>query len=178
MKTRVVHILLLFLSVCELAGGQNKISGYSVNPKVGAFNWLSINVGLVRGIELNMLRNNNIFSLDYYNCIIILDIPTNNQVDFMLGKYFGEKYFRFQLQGGLGTAWGIKKGERIGSGIPYRYEQDRFFTLGVPVKLGFKIMPASFLSIGADLQANLNFKYPIYMTMFSIEIGKIRNRIK
>jgi len=163
--------------LCLGIKAQSSIEGYSVNPKLGAYNWTGKNIGLVQGIEINILYNNYISSLDYYYCSIILDIPTINQIDLLIGKYKGDKYFRFQFQGGLGTAWGVHKGDRIGSDIPARYMKEKYLTIGIPVKLGFKIIPAAFISIGIDFQVNLNMKYPVYMTMASIEIGKIRRRL-
>jgi hypothetical protein len=177
MKTKLFGILIFLLSINGVIKAQFKVNGYSINPKIGAYNWVGENVGLAQGFEINILSKKYIFSFDYYNCNIILDIPTINQIDFLIGKYIGDRYLRFQFQGGLGTSWGVNKGERIGVGIPSNYEKEKFFTVGIPLKLGFKLIPARFFSIGVDLQANLNFKYPIYMTMFSIEIGKLRNKI-
>jgi|WetSurMetagenome_2_1015567.scaffolds.fasta_scaffold44414_4 hypothetical protein len=160
----------------ELIYGQNKIDGYSINPKLGAFNWIvAENAGLIVGGEINMLNKKNIYSLDYFHGVIIMSLPEFNQTDLMIGKYIDDKFFRFQFQGGLGTFWGVKEGNLTGSGWLSHYEKDKYFTIGIPLKVGIKLIPVNFLSIGADFQANLNFKYPIYMTMFSIEIGKIRN---
>jgi hypothetical protein len=173
------HHILFFFFVVISAGvkAQSSIEGYAVNPKLGAYNWIGKNTGLAQGGEINILYNKYILSLDYYNCSIIMDIPTINQIDLLIGKYKGDKYFRFQFQGGLGTSWGVHKGDRIGSDIPARYMKEKFITIGIPIKLGFKLMPAAFLTIGIDFQANLNYKYPVYMTMASIEIGKIRNKL-
>lgn len=176
MKIKLLSIFIFILSVSGVTKAQFKVDGYSINPKLGAYNWVGENVGLAQGCEINIISKKNIFSLDYYNCGVILDFPTINQIDFMVGRYIGDKSLRFQFQGGLGTSWGVTKGEQIGNGIPFRYEKEKFFTVGIPLKLGFKIMPASFISIGADLQANLNFEYPIYMALVSIEIGKIRDK--
>jgi hypothetical protein len=178
LKIRLIGILFFMLSISGLTNAQFKIDGYSINPKLGAFNWIvAENAGLAVGCEINMLNKKNIFSLDYYHGVIIMNIPEFNQINFMIGKYTGDRIFRFQFQGGLGTFWGVKKGDWIGSGWLSHYEKDKYFTIGIPLKMGFKLIPVDFLSIGVDFQANLNLKYPIYMTMFSIEFGKIRNKI-
>lgn len=177
MKTKLYAFLIILLLIfCEMKA-QSSIEGYSINPKLGAYNWLGNGIGLAQGCEINILSKKLIFSLDYYYCSIILDIPTIHQIDFLIGEHIGDKYLRFQYQGGIGAAWGVNKGDRIGTYFPLRYEKEKFITIGIPLKLGFKFMPIDFLSIGIDFQVNLNVKYPIYMTMASIEIGRIRNKI-
>ena len=59
-------------------------------------------------------------------------------MDLMIGKYIGQEIFRFQYQGGLGTVWSVNK------------SKEKFSTFGIPLKLGFKLIPARFFSIGVD----------------------------
>jgi hypothetical protein len=174
-----VSMIVVFLLFCtdELINGQTKVDGYSINPKLGGF--IGKTSGGFGGGEINILSTNKfIYSIDYYHYedYKLFTNPTEkyNQIDLLIGKYIGDRYLRFQYQGGLGTFWGFKRGEKI-SGT--HYEKVDFFTLGIPVKLGFKLLPARFISIGIDLQANLNFKKPIGMAALSIEIGKLRNKI-
>jgi hypothetical protein len=171
----MITVILLICTNVSI-NGQMKPNAYSINPKIGAYNWIGENIGLVIGGEINLLYNKYIFSLDYYHCMEIMAIPLYNQINFLVGKETAGKYFRLQFQGGLGAFWGVKEGKWIDRTWFGYYETEKFLTFGVPIKLGFKTIPARFISIGIDLQANLNFEKPLYMSMVSIGFGKFRNK--
>jgi hypothetical protein len=102
-----------------------------------------------------------------------------NQVGLMIGKYYGEKLFRFQLQGGIAPTWGLRRTSLIHTGGLLSgdyYDSEKFFTAGLVLKIGLKINPFPFLGIGLDLQSNINSKKPTYMPMISLEIGRIRSK--
>jgi len=103
-----------------------------------------------------------------------------NQIGIMIGSYVGEKLFRLQYQGGIATFWGMRRTEIIGKGGLFSgdvYKGKDFFTAGLVFKLGFKEIPLKQLSFGLDFQANINSENPLYMAMFSVEIGNLRNEI-
>ncbi len=140
-----------------------KIDGFAINPKIGpSFSFNDAND--VMGLEVNILKNNFIYSIDYlgHNKILILigfNDPSQNQLGIMMGKYIGEKYFRIQYQAGINLFWGrfSNPGDAqpwIGFGGP----STSFFTVGAVSKVGFKYIPLKKISIGIDLQMNLNFK--------------------
>lgn len=160
----------LFLLLCtnELINSQTKIVGFSINPKLGAYDWAGDNIGIILGGEFNVLSKKYILSFDYYHTVQVMNIESFNQIDLMFGKYFSEKSFRFQMQVGLGSLWGINE-----TGYSTSYKKEDISSFGVPLKAGFKLLVTSFLSIGVDFQTHLNPKKSIYMTMFSIEIGKL-----
>jgi hypothetical protein len=175
--------VLLILSTNESINGQITIDGYSINPKLGASNFntednLSGLAG-VAGVEINAFKNHIIYALDYYHYeeFVLFVYPSEkyNQIDFLIGKYIGDRLFRFQYQGGLGTFWGFKRGDKIGNYSDHK--KDNFFTIGIPLKLGFKVIPARFISIGIDFQANINFEKPTNMALISLEFGKLRDKI-
>jgi hypothetical protein len=178
--TTLIAVLLL-LSTIGSINGQFKMDGYTINPKLGAFNFKAGDelpfLPVVAGVEINVFKNHIIYALDYYyyeeSALFAYPSEKYNQIDFLIGKYIGDKLFRFQYQGGLGTFWGFKRGDRIGN--YFDHKKDNFFTLGIPLKLGFKVLPARFISIGFDLQANINFIKPTGMAILSIEIGKLRD---
>jgi hypothetical protein len=173
--------VLLILGTNGSINGQIKIDGYSVNPKLGVYNPRHEETPSgVGGVEINAFKNHIIYAVDYYHYeeFVLFANPSEkyNQIDFLIGKYIGDKFLRFQYQGGLGTFWGFERGEPTGNFFDHR--KVNFFTLGIPLKLGFKILPARFISIGFDFQANINFKKPTNMMMLSIELGNLRNKIK
>ncbi len=169
----LIMMISVFLLICTncLINGQTKFNGFAVNPKFGLYGPFSGGLpGSVGGIEFNFLRNKLIFSLDYYRSkftFIGSKEELLNQFDFLFGGYFDNQSWntRLQIQGGLGTL----------KGIIYN-DAEQISTIGVPLKLGFKWLPSSSISIGIDLQAKLNSKYSIYMIMASLEIGKLRNK--
>lgn len=180
--------IFLIISFIDNYGQDFKFNpdGFSINPKLAYYNWTNDDGGFMGGAEINLLQNDFVFSADYYRYeewILFSPTPGEyfNQIGLMLGKYKGDRLFRFQYQAGLATFWGLKRTELIkeGSGIfsSDKYESDNFFTIGLTTKLGFKIVPLTFLSIGIDLQTNINPENTVYMPMISIEIGKLRNKI-
>ncbi len=185
-----LSLIILMLFFCGKASGQNSkinIDGYSINPKVGFFYWTNADGGFIKGAELNILQNNFIYSADFYQFEEFTFLgPTpseyHNQIGVMIGKYKGDKIFRLQYQAGVAAFWGIKRTELIYKdpgmfSFTEKYDSKQFFTAGLTTKLGLKIIPLPFLSIGIDLQANFNPERSTYMPMISIEIGKLRNKI-
>jgi hypothetical protein len=184
-KIKLFGILYFFLIFNSILYGQNKIDGFAINPKIGRFNWTEDINGYIAGIEVNAIKKDMIFSVDFYNAEDFnifgkLPAATYNQFDLLFGKYIDWNIFRLQYQGGLGALWGVYPGDLIQEGGLFSsdiHEEVSYFTVGVPLKLGFKIMPTRFTSIGLDFQANLNLKNSLYMVMLSIEIGKLRDKI-
>lgn len=147
------------------------------------YNWFANDGGVTGGLEFNTTIKGLLCSIDYYHFaefnLILGETPSEyyNQIGLMIGKHYGEKLFRIQLQGGIAPVWGlrrtdfVKKGEWF-SGDIYRHEN--FISAGLVFKLGFKINPKNYIGLGIDLQVNINSKNSVYMPMSSIEIGKIR----
>ena len=102
----------------------------------------------------------------------------------MFGKYIDtqNEKFRFQYQGGIGIFWGTLRTNEYdeeNSGLLNNvYYTDEVSAVGFPLKIGGRYIPFNFLSIGIDLQANLNFKKSLFRPMLSIEIGKLRSNKK
>ena len=161
-----------------------KIDGFAINPKIGpTFSVDGGNALPSMGVEFNILKNKFIYSIDYIGhdilAALILNDPSQNQLDIMMGKYKGEKYFRIQYQAGINIFWG--KFSNPGSSNPWiggSSSSSSFFTVGAVSKVGLKYIPLKNLSVGIDFQINLNSVKTLYMPMFSIEIGKLRNAIE
>jgi hypothetical protein len=128
------------------------------------------------GGELDLLKNKLILGLDYYHSKFKFIFDTEeyfNQFDLLLGRYFNifiDKelnmiLLRFEIQAGIGSF----------KGITYN-DSKSISALGIPVKLGIKHLYSDSVSLGVDLQANLNSQYPIYMIMASLELGKLKNK--
>ena len=188
MTKGLLTLILLMIIQIDNYGQSLKFNpeGYSINPKLAYYNWTTDDGGFMGGAEINFLQNNYIFSGDYYKYeewVLFSPTPGEyfNQIGLMIGKYKGNRLFRFQYQAGLASFWGLKRTELIKKGSGFfssdKYQSDNFFTVGLTTKLGFKIVPLTFLSIGIDLQTNINLENTVYMPMISIEIGKLRNKI-
>ena len=181
-------IILILVFGIRVYGQNSKISidGYSINPNLGIHNWMEDDAGFMGGIEFNVFKNKFIYSADfkrYEEFVIFGPTPAEhyNQIGVMIGKYKGDKILRFQYQCGLASFWGLKRTELIYKGSGFfssdKYDSKNFFTVGLTTKLGFKVIPMSFLAIGIDLQANINPENIVYMPMISIELGKLRSKI-
>jgi hypothetical protein len=75
--------------------------------------------------------------------------------------------------------WGTLRTEELDrtdtSWLIEKYFTKEVSTVGFPLKIGGRYIAFKFLSIGIDLQANLNFQKSIFRPMLSLEIGKLRN---
>jgi len=162
-----------------------KIDGFSVNPKLGFYNFASNDAGSILGIEMNVFKNKILYSTDYYRMeemLLFGPKPSEyfNQFGVLIGSYKGDKKFRFQYQGGLASLWGLKRTTLISEGTGLfpvdHYASNYFITIGLSTKLGFKFIPFTFLAIGVDLQTNVNMENVVYMPMLSLEIGILRSK--
>lgn len=180
----VIFFMVLFNSKVNGQYSGTGIGGYSINLKLGAYNDWNEDIGFGGGVEINVLKNSFIYSADYYRFdefTLFGSTPQYfNQVGFLIGRYRrfkDNRIFRFVYQAGIASIWGLRNEmirEDYGTGEYSYYQGDNFFTVGLTTKLGIKIIPLTFFSIGVDLQTNINFKYPVYMPMITIEIGKLR----
>jgi len=158
------------LSFYSGAAGQSAFKGYSVSFKMGTYNNFNENQGLTAGAEFKRFIGNTIYSVDYIYAqeFTLFDpVPDDvfNQIGFMAGKYSGGEFLRYEYQGGLAPVFGKFYSEHK-SGTPgtssYRYyEENKFFTVGLAVKLGLKIVPLKFVSVGIDVLANINIRVPL-----------------
>jgi hypothetical protein len=176
-------LISLFIYVPQILG-QIKIDGYALNPKIGLYIWPNTDGGIIGGVEINILKGKFIYLADYYR-FEELDFGSRtpdayfNQVEIMFGKYISGDLFRFQFQGGLAPIWGLKRTNLVSEGqIDYPfgeevYNSEEFFTLGIGTKVGFKLLVFEFMSIGFDIQTNLNIEKMMCMPMISIEFGKL-----
>lgn len=177
-------LTLLFIVMSVLIAQSQTVDKYSVSGKI-TMDLLAENI--FEGVELNILSNNYICSVGYYfgndyKSALFGPKPRNiyKQANLLFGKYIDTKNekFRFQYQGGVGVFWGeIRVDEHRGGKSAFiftYYPTKKILTVGVPIKIGGRYIPFKFLSIGIDLQTNLNLKKPILRPMLSIEIGKLR----
>ena len=175
-KNIFLILILLQFNNKLLSQELKEFNGFAINPKIGpAFTKLGGNDLPSVGMEINILKNNFIYSLDY----IGHNFLDQNQLGIMIGKYKGEKYFRIQYQAGINMFWG--EYSTPGQTQPWvggSGSTSSFFTAGAVSKVGLKFIPLKNLSIGVDLQVNINLEKTMFMPMLSIEIGKLRNPIK
>ena len=60
----------------------------------------------------------------------------------------------------------------------YHYNSKKFFTVGLPLELGFKFIPWRYIAIGVDIESNLNLDKSFIQPMINLEIGILRDKIK
>lgn len=185
MKSSIIPIIFVSIFSVHMAYCQDEIERFAINPKMGMYN-SSNNDGLAYGIEIGFMQNKLIYSVDYYRLdefTLFGPNPSenNNQMGIMIGNYKGDQYWRMQYQAGLSVFWGNKRTNLISHGIGWfgaeTYKTENFYTIGLPVKLGFKFVPFQFLAIGIDLQANINLKNSAIMPLISLEFGELRDKI-
>jgi hypothetical protein len=137
------------------------------------------------GIELNLFRNTTLYSMGYYTgdeYVFLGDQPDEiyRQLNLLIGKYNDSKNqkFRFQYQAGIGLFWATLRTDEIKHEMFFgnTYFTETVRTVGVPLKIGGRYMPFSFMSIGIDIQANLNSKRSNTRPMLSVEFGNIRSK--
>jgi hypothetical protein len=164
----VIAMFCLFIPL--LLQGQKP--GFAINPKAGIYTAKDEKGGAV-GVEFNYMKNGWIFSGDFFHFQEIRLLAPDNelfrQFGLMAGKYYGDRYFRVQLQGGIASLWE--------TGYRESTEPERVSTVGLVLKTGLKYMPLHFMSIGLDLQGNINPEKPLVIPFLSIEFGRLRDKI-
>ena len=177
--------LVSFLLVSSLYAQNKETSRFSINPKIGKQYDVNTGIGTTYGLTLNLFSPKIVYSAGYFNTVETMLFgdtdpkETLNDISLMFGRYFGERFFRIEGQFGLSLLWGQNRGEKYYQyNYGYRYEVEKFTTVGIPLKMGFKYMPFKFMSVGIDLQANLNLVRSFFVTFISLEFGIIRNEVK
>ena len=172
MKFYLFTSLVVALLLVLIPASSQLPKGFSINPKGGIFISPNHENGGVLGVETNYLQNGWMFSGDFFQLQEInYKSSTENiyrQAGLMGGKYYGDRLFRFQLQGGIAALWELG---------PADLSDHDVTAVGFVLKTGFKFIPLHFLSIGLDLQSNLNPKRSFLMPLISIEVGKLRDKI-
>ena len=180
---KIILIFLLLISNVSLIQSQ-VIDKYSISVKGTAdILWKS---EFFQGIEINAFSQNFLYSIGFYRSTderLFGDRPYEkyNQLNFLFGGYADTKKekFRFQYQAGIGMFWGTLRTDEYDDEnstlLTNAYFTKEVSTVGFPLKIGGRYIPFEFLSIGIDLQANLNFQKSIIVPMLSIEIGKLRS---
>lgn len=182
MLSKKINLLLLFAFLNVVLIHSQIIDKYSVSVK-GSMNILADFYS--EGGEINAYTKSYLYTVGYYygeDYEFLGDEPTEkyNQLNLLFGKYVDTKNekFRFQYQAGIGLFWArLRTNEldkRDTNWISNRYYTKYISTIGFPLKIGGRYIPFKFLSIGIDLQANLNFQKSIFRPMLSLEIGKLR----
>lgn len=173
-KILVLVFVILNISFIE----SQTIDKYSVSVKGGETLY-------DEGFEINLFSKSYLYSVGYYSgeeWRILGDSPTEkyNQINLLFGKYVDSKNekFRFQYQSGIGIFWGTLRTDKFDAEnsniLTNAYFTKEISTIGFPLKIGGRYIPFKFLSVGIDLQANLNFQKSIFRPMLSVEIGKLR----
>jgi hypothetical protein len=177
MKNKMYFVLLFFLFQITKINSQLKIEHYSISGKIS----MDIFSDYYEGIEINAFGNTYLYSIGYYygeDYGLFRDNPTENyhQLNVLIGKYVTSKNkkFRFQYQVGIGAFWGIIRTDVLDESdtniLTDKYFAKKASTIGLPLKIGGRYIPFKFLSLGIDLQANINLSKNIVRPMLSVEI--------
>lgn len=168
MKASVKLFFFAFILFPSALVAQDDFKGFSVNLRIGPGYALQYDTGIFLGGEVCIYRNQNIYSAEYTFLeefrIFGEEEFVTNKVGFYYGKHWGQRWYRYQLQGGIGPVWGERRISDIMS---------KYFTGGIFAKAGFKLIPFSFAAIGADIQLNINPENPDLMLMIGLDLGKL-----
>lgn len=164
-------IKLLLIVTCILTSvnvsAQQIKNGFYFNPKFGIYNLNKNDSGGLLAIDAGIINDKKVFVASYSRGQQVLGPQIMNTIDLSYGMFSDKKMFRLQYQAGLSLLWGDSRFE-------YNQDKSNFVTIGIPLKLGFKIIPIKFVSIGIDLQANINLENTMYTQLISLELGKLR----
>lgn len=165
------------LLTCVPLNGQDEFKGWAVNPKAGLCLGTDFE-GVGAGLEFSLITNRKLWSFDVYlgeDFNLLGDNTTKfRQIEILFGQYIGTQSVRLQYQGGLAPTWGVRDSYYKDTGE--YFEDEPYLTLGLTGKIGLKLLLSHSVSLGVDLQGNLNLKNPMFFPSISIEIGKLRER--
>jgi len=182
-----VTILVFFITLLlmpKILKSQNSIENFSFNSKIGTYS-TGAGGGFARSVELNAIRKGLLYSIDFYDFSEVnifggnLPIERYNQLGLMIGKHYGEKLFRLELQAGIAPIWGLRRTDFLnrGEGIFSSdiYDSEKFFTTGLVTKVGLNLNAFRHMGLGLDFQANFNPNNTIIAVLLSVGVGKIRS---
>ncbi|MBU2019082.1 MAG: hypothetical protein KJ941_05500 [Bacteroidetes bacterium] len=191
MKSRLI-LLVLVLVVSVLISnsfslnGQVRFTNPSLKAAFGMYTSWQYDLGYTGGLEVNTALKRKLFSIDYLHYremdLFWSSQPRENynQIAAYLGTYFGERLLRLDLQTGLSAFWGVQRGDKyVGGGSTWggaTYNKERFFELGIPMKIGFKIIPFHFLAFGIDIKGNFNLEKQLIYPLLTLEMGRLRKK--
>jgi hypothetical protein len=175
--TSALFLFIVSIVFAETCNGQNKIDGYLINPKIG-YSTRADFVAHLYGIEAGILKNKFLFTAGYYYSIeapphFFEPLEYDNQIGLLFGRYAGERFLRFEYQAGLAAKWGMERTDYTSTGFMTGYwNTERYSKIGISLKLGFRVIPTNYLSLGLDLQTNLYPGKSLFMPMAGIAFGK------
>lgn len=176
-------IIMILACVCSLTVQSQNIEIYSFAFKANPYPYGS---PIEAGLEANVFSKKHLFSVGYYfgedNEFWVSPPEKYKQLNLLFGGFSNSKNkkFRFQYQAGLGVFWGRFRTDQIdteNAGLLYtaHFTKDINPTIALPIKIGGRYIPFPFVSVGIDIQANINPHTSLVRPMLSIEIGKLRN---
>lgn len=73
----------------------------------------------------------------------------------------------------MAANWSMERTYYISTGFMTGYwNTERYSKIGISLKLGFRVIPTNYLSLGLDLQTNLYPGKSLFMPMVGIAFGK------
>lgn len=140
----------------------------------------------IEGVDMSAFSRSYVYTIGYYygEDYEFFDDTSNenyNQLNLLFGKYIDlqRQNFRIRYQAGIGFLWGALRTNELdkeNSGLIHdAYFTEEFSTIGFPAKIGGRYVPFDFLSIGVDIQVNLNSEKSIFRPMLSLDIGKLKD---
>jgi len=166
-----IFILGASLLILFSLGGHGQIQGWKIHPNIGYSSY-----GILLGATSAVHLGNWIWSLDYHfveearSCRFCYR-GTINQIGMMINKFTESSWSRLSYGIGFSPVWGKKRESESDSG-----ERGPYYTVGIPVKLGFELLPSRFAGFGVDLMANLNLVQPYIGMVLGLEFGNLRKR--
>lgn len=192
-KTKILIALLLLLSAFGSIYGQIRTPYYSLSLRAGTSLGLHANEGSVFGGGIHIytlskkmlsMNYNRKDELDFSFFEGVSPYERINEMNVLYGHYVSTEWLRFEFQLGLALVWGTARGDRIypqSSYADYKfmtslfsttlYEEIPFTTVGFPFRVGLKFTPWKNLSLGMELQGNINNYSSSFSNLFCIEIG-------
>lgn len=178
-----------------LTSAQSTFTGYAIHLQSGTQTNFKDEANAAFGLEMALLKENNVYSLAYnFHVEIIFPSDRNfpeevHETSIFLGKYHDINFFRIRYGTGLSANWGVLRGREItldqssnSNGNPlfsapnFYYEKAPFFVIGLPMQVAFHAFLSDHFSIGLHFHANLNNEKSYFMPRLSIAFGKQRKK--
>lgn len=155
-------LVILFTLIYNINYAQEN-HGYFVIPKFGIYG-TPVWEGTAFSIEGGVLRNNTSFAIAYAETKEIFGVEESRGFDLTIGRFIKESSVVYlHAQTGVSALW-------ISKWSAADYRTKTFPVIGLPLKVGIKFKPPAFLSMGIDLQANVNAKQSMMMVMLTLGV--------
>lgn len=192
MKSILLTASILIMIALKATSQNNRAESslYYLHLGAGTFSANKKTKGVSSNLGLAYIKNNYVYRLRYgyydqWDCFGPSPNEKIHEYSALIGARFSGEVSSVALCTGLSFNSGLKKGKLI-QDESYegmlsifsnkKYEKDYYFTVGIPAQIDFDLFICRNISIGFQLNGNVNPKRSYFAFLYSLKFGKFKSK--